>query len=170
MNKEEKLNDHRSCIDRNITVGTLAYIDRSVISHTPSNTRSSDGNPCGVSRDPVVGGKITRIKASLPGSTSSGIRRRGATATHERISPEPLFMMNGLGKFSSRVAITPKRTSIMPTNSLSTKDSALCRSRQRFARLKLPVCGRLSPPLRRHIDTIVMPGAGNPLLILFRAP
>lgn len=75
MNKEEESNDLRSRIDRNVTVGTLAYTDRSVIAHTPSNTRSSDGNPCGVSRDPVVGGKITRVEASLPGSTSSGIRR-----------------------------------------------------------------------------------------------
>jgi hypothetical protein len=57
--KKEESNDHRSCIDRNVTVGTLAYIDRSVISHTPSNTLSSDGNPRGVSRDPVAGGKIT---------------------------------------------------------------------------------------------------------------
>ena len=128
MKKEEGSNDHRSCIHRNVTVGTLAYIDRSVISHTPSNTRSSDRNPRGVSGDPVVVGKITRIKASLPGSTLSGIRRRGATAPYERSSPESLFMMTGLGKSSSTVGITPKHTSIMPTNASSIKDSALCRS------------------------------------------
>jgi hypothetical protein len=70
MTKEES-NDYRSNIDRNVTVGTVAYIDGSVISHTLAYTLPSYGNPRDISRDPLIGGKITRIQERRTGISNS---------------------------------------------------------------------------------------------------
>jgi hypothetical protein len=57
--RRERSNDYRSSINRHAVVGTLAYPDWPVISHTSWNTLPSYGSPGAVGRNPVVDRKIT---------------------------------------------------------------------------------------------------------------
>ena len=63
---KEESNDHRRRINRNVNVGTVAYIDRSLIPHTLSNPLQSYGAPRGNNRHPVVGGTLIGIKEAPP--------------------------------------------------------------------------------------------------------
>jgi hypothetical protein len=60
--KKGGVNEYRSNIDRNATVGPLAYLDWFVIPGTSCNTLSSYGSPGHIGRDPVVDRKITNIE------------------------------------------------------------------------------------------------------------
>jgi len=60
--RREESNDYWRNINRHAVVGTLAYPDWPVISHTSWNTRPSYGSPGAIGRNPVVDRKITRIE------------------------------------------------------------------------------------------------------------
>ena len=66
--RREESNDYWSSIDRHAVVGTLAYPDWPVISHTSWNTLPSYGSPGAIGRNLVVDRKIARIEeAREPG-------------------------------------------------------------------------------------------------------